>query len=162
MAVEFKIEGTKEIKRRLGLLPQRLGQNAARRALRRGANVIRDDARANAKRLNDPTTPQDIAKNIVVKGMKRGDERRQKVVGMRVGILGGAKRVARASGEIQGAGRANPGGDTYYWRFLEFGTSKMPAKPFMRPAMNNKASQAMDAATTAMITEADKELRKIK
>ena len=36
---------------------------------------------------------------------------------------------------------ANPD-DPYYWRFVEFGTSKMPAKPFLRPAFTAKKEQA--------------------
>lgn len=43
---------------------------------------------------------------------------------MRVGILGGARDMGKY-GEFKGAGKDNPGGDTFYWRFREFGTSKM-------------------------------------
>ena len=32
-------------------------------------------------------------------------------------------------------------------RFLEFGTSRMPAKPFMRPAFNANAKRALDLIT---------------
>lgn len=59
---------------------------------------------------------------------------------MRVGVLGGAKAPAIQSGEFKGKGKGNPGGDTYYWRFLEFGTENMPAHPFMRPAQDNNAA----------------------
>jgi len=37
----------------------------------------------------------------------------------------------------------NKGGDTFYWRFLEFGTKSIKARPFMRPAMAKIASQIM-------------------
>ena len=33
------------------------------------------------------------------------------------------------------------GTDEYYWLFIEFGTSKMPAQPFLRPALDeNRAA----------------------
>ncbi len=37
----------------------------------------------------------------------------------------------------------------YYWRFIEEGTSKMPAKPFVRPAFES----TKDAAAEKMVNE---------
>jgi HK97 gp10 family phage protein len=34
----------------------------------------------------------------------------------------------------------------FYWRFLEFGTSKMRARPFMRPALQENVGRATDVA----------------
>ncbi|NCQ29162.1 MAG: hypothetical protein GW802_17310, partial [Armatimonadetes bacterium] len=31
------------------------------------------------------------------------------------------------------------------WRFIEFGTSKMPAKPFLRPAFEGQKENAVKA-----------------
>ncbi|WP_217629295.1 HK97-gp10 family putative phage morphogenesis protein [Halomonas taeanensis] len=42
----------------------------------------------------------------------------------------------------------NPGGDTYYWRFLEFGTEHMAAQPFMRPGMDESVAPATDEFVT--------------
>lgn len=36
-------------------------------------------------------------------------------------------------------------GDTWYWKLHEFGTSKMPASPFMRPAAAAAATAALAA-----------------
>lgn len=44
----------------------------------------------------------------------------------------------------------------YVGRFLEFGTSKMPAYPFLRPAAENKAAEAVEVMrdiTTAAIEQ---------
>lgn len=131
-----------------------------RRALRKGANVIRDAARVNAKRIDDPTTAQQIAKNIVVKG---GGPKREKQAGgpmVRVGVLGGARDMS-AYGELKGKGKANPGGDTWHWRLLEFGTSRFPATPFMRPAMNDRAQAAFEAAAAEAQKQTDRELAKL-
>lgn len=45
----------------------------------------------------------------------------------------------------------------FYGRFLEYGTSKMSAKPFMRPAAENKTEEAVtlmrDALSQAILVE---------
>ena len=52
-------------------LPQRIGNNAGRRALRKGANVIRDAARINARAIDDPETREQIFKNISQRHSRR-------------------------------------------------------------------------------------------
>lgn len=153
MDVTVKVEGLGEIDRKLRLLPQRVGINAMRRALRKGANVIRDAARANARTIDDPQTRENIEKNIVVAG---GGRRREKQAGgplMRVGVRGGARPTSGDNGA--------PGGNTTYWRMVEFGTSRSRAKPFMRNAVV-AADKAFSVSAQAMDTETDKELRKIR
>src|SRR5690606_16292460 len=162
MQFDVDVKGLAEIERKLKLLPQRLGQNAMRRALRKGANVIRDAARANAKRIDDPETREQIWENIAVAS---GGSRRERSAGgpmMRVGVLGGAKNYRNKSGTYHvGGSKNNPGGDTWYWRLLEFGTSNMAAQPFMRPAAREAAVPALNAIAAAMEKEVDKELRKL-
>lgn len=41
--------------------------------------------------------------------------------------------------------RGNLSQDAWYWRFLEFGTRKMQARPFLRPALEAKRREAVDA-----------------
>ena len=43
------------------------------------------------------------------------------------------------------SGAANPD-DPFYWRFVEFGTSKMAARPFLRPAFESRKFAAALAA----------------
>lgn len=148
-----KVEGLAEVTRRLELLPDRVGYRALRRALRKGANVIKAAAVTNAKQIDDPETAEKIWKNIAVAG---GGRKREKQAGgpmMRVGVRGGAKPTSGDNG--------TPGGNTTHWRFIEFGTSQARAQPFMRPAMNSAANGAFNAAATAMVTELDKELAKL-
>lgn len=42
MAVTVKVEGLEAVVRKLKTLPLRVGKNAVRRSLRKGANVVRD------------------------------------------------------------------------------------------------------------------------
>lgn len=159
--VKFNIEGLEELQRKLTKLKDlKRIRNAARRATRRGANVVAQAAKRTARSIDDPKTRESISKNIVVRG---GGMKRENRVGgamMRVGVLGGARDMSKY-GEVKGAGRGNPGGDTFYWRFLEFGTSQMAAKPFMREAMAQSADQAVAAIATAANVELDKEIAKI-
>lgn len=148
-----RVDGLEEVERKLKQLPDRLGNRAMRRALRRGANVIRDAARNNAKRIDDPESREQIWKNIAVQG---GGRRRERAAGgpmMRVGVRGGARPTRGENG--------TPGGNTTHWRFVEMGTSQARAQPFMRPAMASSAGQVFDTVAQAAATELDKELDKL-
>lgn len=168
---EVQLQGLEELRAKLRKLPEAVGNRAMRRALRRGANVIRDAARAGAQRVDDPGSRENIAKNIVTQSVSR---RRESYYGgptMRVGVLGGAKQYKsnklndrkRRSGSTYSTGgtSANPGGDTFYWRYLEFGTSRIGARPFMRPALAQAGERTVATVVSAMTIEADKELAKL-
>ena len=134
------------LKRLQALGDETLQRKMARRALRKGAIVFRDAARENARRLDDPQTRESIARNIAIRESRRGGAAAGGVM-LRVGVLGGAKKT-------QGTG--HPGGDTFYWRFLEFGTKKMAAQPFLRPVLAQKAQQATDAVAVDLERGLDK------
>lgn len=56
-----------------------------------------------------------------------------------------SKNKHRASVGIymhKGTGKTH--GSAYYWRFIEYGTKKMPATPFIRPAYHNHEAEAVD------------------
>jgi HK97 gp10 family phage protein len=148
-----KIEGLAEIKRKLDKLPERIGKNAMRRSLRKGANVIRDAARNNAKRIDDPETSEQIWKNISVQSGGAKRERRIGGVMMRVGVMGGARPTSGDNG--------TPGGNTTHWRFIELGTSEVAAQPFLTPAGAENAGKALDAIVQDMPKQIDRELAKL-
>ena len=160
MDIDVDVQGLAAVERKLRLLPDRLGNNAMRRALRKGANVIRNEARNNAKRIDDPETREQIWKNIAVAGGGRRREKRVGGVMMRVGVRGGAKQRKGGGTYHVGGSSSNPGGDTWYWRLLEFGTSTARAQPFMRPAIG-KAQAAADAITKDMRIQVDREIAKL-
>lgn len=153
MEVTTSIIGTEQILSKMKALPDKLAKRAMRRALRKGANVIRDIARSNAKAVDDVLTREAIWENISTQGGGARRERREGGPTMRVGVLGGAREKSGDS--------AAPGGDTFYWRFLEFGTSQMQARPFMRPAIASGAEKAIQTTIDAMQKEVAKELAKM-
>ena len=87
---------------------------------------------------------------------------------MRVGVRGGARSYAATRENVR-SGRVgqqyatdgskdNPGGETFYWRFVELGTSRTAAKPFLRPALNNNVDGVQDGFVTDFKDQLDKEI----
>lgn len=68
-------------------------------------------------------------------------------VSVRSGHLLGSieSRVPVTSGLI---GRVEIDGDAYYWRFLEYGTINMTARPFARPAAEEESQHYIDRFIT--------------
>ena len=140
--ISYKINGLDELQAKLKSVSEDTQKKGGRFALRKAAQVIQAKAKQNAERVNDPATPEEIAKNIAIRWSGKHFKSTGDLM-FRVGVLGGAKGFAAASGEVKGRGKGNPGGDTYYWRFLEFGTSKIAAQPFLRDAIASKQSEAI-------------------
>lgn len=130
---DVKIDGLEEILENFKKLEQVAGTKAASRAINKAAVEIRKTARKNIKELNDPNTPESIYKNIAVKRWK--SNKNKKYVGASVGVQ-----------------KDGPGGDTFYWRFLEFGTKRIAA----RYTITNSLTESAPAAMTAFTAEATK------
>lgn len=150
-AIGGEIQGLDAVIGKLKALEEEPRRKTTRFGLRKSANIIRDNARAHAERLDDPKTSQNIAANVAVAFDSRYSKRTGDLK-MSVGVKGGAKGFAAAVGELRGKGKANPGGDTFYWRFLEFGTENMAAQPFMRPAMD----ESIEPATNEFVKQFEK------
>lgn len=153
--LEVQLHGVEELRAKMRKLPEAIARRAMRRALRKGAAPIRVAARANAQRIDDPTTRDMISKNIAIQS---GSPRREQANGgpmVRVGVMGGARPTPR------GTESGLPGGDTTHWRFVEFGTSEARAQPFMRPAMASSANAVFDTTLVAMDAEMEKEINRL-
>lgn len=65
--------------------------------------------------------------------------------GREAGALKKSIRVVRLQGDPKMNVRVYAGNkDVFYARFVEYGTVKMPAKPFLRPALNASKGGIMD------------------
>ncbi|MDC4667539.1 HK97 gp10 family phage protein [Acinetobacter baumannii] len=117
----------------------------ARKAMRQAMNIVRDEARQKVKRLDDPTTPEKIWKEVVV---QNGRSRNKNALVMRVGVRGGARIPYTNNAQNRRSGRVGKtyqsDGRVFYWRFLELGTSRQPATPFLRPALYENIEQVTD------------------
>lgn len=135
MAVEVK--GLAELKRKFESIPKALRRRVLRNALAEGARLVRDEAKRNAPVL------QNIAKAPYRKPgtVKNAIKVRTSKLDRRAGNVGVFVNVKPAAQGQRGAKNPN---DPYYWRWLEFGTSKMHAQPYLQPA-----AQKLPAALTA-------------
>ena len=160
--IDFRIEGLEALQSKLQSVAYDVQKKGGRFALRKAAQVLRNQARQNAASVDDSLTPESIAKNIVDRWNGRVNKQSGGAdLGFRVGVLGGARDYSKY-GEFKTGKKssANPGGDTFYWRFLEFGTQKMGAKPFMRPAIDESGQAVVDKFVAEYGVALDRALRK--
>ncbi|WP_312056832.1 HK97-gp10 family putative phage morphogenesis protein [Acinetobacter courvalinii] len=153
--VEVEITGLDDVVSKLQRLanPKRT-KSLALKASRQAMKIVLDAARQNAKAIDDPETAEKIWKNIATRA---GRSRNPNQVIMRVGVRGGAAMNAHSD---QAVLSGLSGGNTTYWRYLEFGTSEMPATPFMRPALATNIQQVTNKFAEVFDAELDKELLK--
>jgi HK97 gp10 family phage protein len=149
-----RIEGLDEVTKKLKqLADNKVVKRLARRAGRQAMNLVRDVARTNAKVIDDPETKEMIHKNIVTQG---GKSRSINEIRVRVGVRGGAGR-----NQYSLSTASLSGGDTRHWRFIEFGTSNIPAVPFMRPALANNIVQVTNKFVQVFDADLTKTLREL-
>lgn len=135
---QFSIEGAEGTARRLHEIPRNLQKKGLPRAARKAMTIVRNAARATARGFDNSETHQEIWRLIQIrKGKLRGPGIR-----MRVGILGGA---------VSAKSKLHP----WYWRLLELGSEHMPARPFMRPALETNAKAVADRFVRELNVELD-------
>lgn len=146
---EVKLTVSPTLLDRLATLPDKLQKKGAVRASRKAMRVALNAARAAARAFDDPATAERIWKNIALQNAPRSGRRIGGVV-MRLGVRGGARKYGdtrenRRKGRVGATyktlgDKRNPGGDTWYWRFLELGTRRTDAKEFLQPALSENAT----------------------
>ena len=121
--------------RELGLAMRSLGADmagkVARQATAAGAGVVRKAARQGA-----PVDSGNLRAAVVMKRQRQTRLTEEYIVAVRKGKTRDAK--AGKTGGKQGK-------DAFYARFVEFGTVKAQAQPFMRPALEENVQAATDA-----------------
>lgn len=147
--ITARLQGLKPVTgKMLGLAPK-LRRKGLRKAARQAMNIVRDDAKARARVMDDPETAEKIWRNIVTQESGRQGQREGGVV-MKVGVRGGA-----GSNQHSKDASGNPGGDTRHWRYLEFGTQHNPPAPFMRPAFSTNVNVVTDRFVQVLGQEID-------
>jgi HK97 gp10 family phage protein len=113
------------LEKRLNEIADKVAKKALRSAARKAMKKVRAEARANA--------PEDtglLDHNFGLLTKVRDGE-----VSAKVGIRGGAKRNDQTP---------------FYFRFQEFGTRDIPAKPFLLPALESNAQEVLDTLVTEL------------
>jgi len=151
MAEYAKVEGLDEVVKRLRALPIAIsGKNGGplRQALAAVAQIVRDDARSRA-----PVDTGQLRENIIMYRDRDpssvGANEHYQVGVRKLKLKAGVKRILRRA--RRAGTNVRIAESVFYWRFLEFGTSKMPAKPFLRPAYEANKSR-MSAVFTEVLS----------
>lgn len=146
----------------------KMAKKLASRAARKAMNIVKKAAVSNAKLIDDVDTSEQISRNITVRASR---VRNSNEIVMKVGVRGGARHYVSSKENVR-SGRAgksyktlgsknNPGGDTWYWWFVELGTNYSRAIPFLRPAMNNNIEAVTDTFTSTFKAGIEEELNKV-
>ncbi|HNT63664.1 MAG TPA: HK97 gp10 family phage protein [Candidatus Desulfobacillus denitrificans] len=148
-----KLEGVGELKRAMAGAAADIRKKAVRGALREAGKVIQAAARQAAPVLQAPEKyrrPGTVRKAIAVRASKYARGRGDEGVYVNVRPLRGAAQKKKGK-----AGAKNPN-DPYYWRFLEFGTKHMAARPFLRPAVAQKGEAAVRKFMASVVPQIEK------
>jgi HK97 gp10 family phage protein len=159
-SVRVEIKGLAQIRANMLELPKRVDRNLLNRGLLTGARLVRDDARARVPLLQvpDPRRVRGAIRRAIVAGRVRPEGYAAKVwVRVRPLTRTQIMRFKRQSGKDS---RNNPN-DPYYWAFVEFGTSKMGARPFMRPAFEGRKFEAVKKAIDVFRTGVQTEIARL-
>ena len=161
MKTEIRIRGLNEINTALRQLPGRMDKKLLDRGLIEGAKLIRDDARARVPLLQhpDPRRLRGTIQKAIRAGRVRPEGRYRATVWVRVRPLT-RRQMARFKKKRGSGGQNNPR-DPYYWAWVEFGTSKMSARPFMRPAFESKKLEAVHTAVDTLRPLVEAEIAKL-
>jgi HK97 gp10 family phage protein len=141
MADTISLNLTGDFEAALDRLAAAAGESALRAAGVAGAKLFQEEAQARV-----PVKTGRVKKNIIIKRAEEksdGNKRQTYLVLVRGGSGNyGNTKLNRRKNRV---GKSyDTDGDAFYWRFLEFGTSKMAARPFMRPAYEARRARAID------------------
>lgn len=128
--IDVQLTGFRELAAALKQLGPRVAKNTLRRAVSSGAVLVRNDARQKA-----PVDTGEMRKDIQV---KREKDQQNGTLSAKYSVFVRTGKKSRLSGASRNVNK-----DSFYWKFVEFGTSKMGAQPFMRPAFETKKEEAL-------------------
>ncbi len=136
------ILGLGELQADFERLSRATGNKVVRDAVMAGARIARDRAQALA-----PVRTGRLKKNITATRLKQSETPTGATAGIRVKKpKGKMTKAIKSRGKKKRSTKAVYDAP-YYWWFVEFGTSKHPAAPFMRPAWDGGLPQIEKAVT---------------
>lgn len=150
MTTETKLVGFEEWRTKILALPDRIGRNVLRGAVNASSTVVRNAAKQNEMRSNETGVLQNA---IYQKQIPELSNDKQQIFHI------GWRKGKRYQAVVRGKKTLNL--DAYYGMFLELGTSKMYARPFMRPALASNQAEATEAMRAYLEKRIPEETRKL-
>lgn len=150
-----QLTGFKELNDAMKALPDNIARNVLRGATNAGASVIRKEAQQQAPvytgQVSQGHPPPGTLKKSIRQVQRRDLSSLVKQV-FNVGVRSGKSVKDKAGRSL----------DAFYWRFVEFGTSTQPPRPFLRPAFEGKKLAAVEAIRTYLAERIPREVDKLK
>ena len=153
----MQVDGLDKLSAALRELPARIGRNVLRGSVAAAAAMVRVEVWNKAP----------VHEGEVSRGHPPPGTLRRAIYQKQIAELSSLQRQVFYVGVRHGKKYQNQGKhgnlsqDAYYWRFVEFGTSKMVARPFLRPAFEAKKSQAVDALRDYLVERIPNEVSKL-
>lgn len=122
--MKVQIDGLKELEQKLLQMSPKLAKNGLRAAVAAGSRVIANEAKKNV-----PVDTGVLRRAIFMKQIREesGNSKQTFYVGVR-----------------KGKGERKKNRDGWYFHMVEFGTKKMAARPFLRPAFESRRVEAAE------------------
>jgi HK97 gp10 family phage protein len=161
MSVRVKVEGLREIEAALKELPKATAKNIMRRVL-----IARAQPIADAMRRNAPKDSGQLRDSIAVSTRSTGGSAGKQAFAATMAAGGTRKEAGAAARE---ANRATSGsvfvyvGATaagFYGSFAEFGTSRQPPEPWIRPAWDAEKDNLLPGIGADMWAEIKKAIER--
>lgn len=148
ISTSLDFSGLADIAKDLETLSRAENNKVLRDATRAAAGVLKEEVENQA-----PVNTGKLKKNVVVvtqKGRRRGEI----VSGVHI------RGTNPENGNSDNKMKTDSPRNAFYWRFVELGTSNMPAHPFVRPAFDTRQEEATQAALARMNQAIDEVLSK--
>jgi HK97 gp10 family phage protein len=144
--VTTEVLGLRELGERFKMLSAEVQNKLSKSATGAAARLVRDDARRNHA-FNNRTG--ELEKGIGVRRVAKLSYPGMEI--WSVGVFGGDvrfyadtdsnRRKGRVGWNFKKSYETDPPG--YYWKFVEYGTVKMEARPFLNPALERNVDKAI-------------------
>lgn len=143
-----------QVQKALSKLAPTLQQKVVVGAARASAKVIADEAKRRV-----PVDTGLLKKSIGIAKAKKQDTPKDVV---KFYVVPKTKIRFTAKGSINGqAVKVKTKTSAFHAHFIEFGTEKMPARPFLRPAMETTKTDVVKAFQEYALKRVDKEVKKL-
>lgn len=151
MNFTFDTSELKKLNAKLNTLSKKTQQEIRKKAVKKGGEVLLKEAISLAPVLKEEDKRRKAG--TLKKGIKMKLKNTKNYTKATIYV----KTAKKKKGKVRGIKKANSViNDPFYWRFLEFGTINMEARPFLRPAFDTKKDVATNKAIAVIKNEVQK------